>query len=524
MHGALQAADRSFLVIMMANRDFAPFIQNWLCNTAHMDGVHQRTLLLFTDDGYTALGGAGFRVATVGNVGANLTLGPGHDIKYGTVGYWRLVQRRVQVVASLVRAGIPFLLCEPDALWVRNPLTDPVLHSTAEMVYYRDNGEIPGFGFLRLWPTAMVRSLFSAVEAEFGRQMPGPTTEASASIDITSEQNFLHRLLEGQGGRDRALALSNTKYVSGKWYSQGVDGRRSRGASKSDGTPYVINQNWIVGNSAKISRAKQWGHWFLQNEEAGTCHNASLLHDQMAAMLATMSSLKCGNCPEPPGLAAAVAWSILLSIAACIVLPRLPIGLPGCSGVVSETSVYCKAAICLVTFVLALGINGVLDAELGDMHGNASRRRQHGISVYLSGNDDTGQSRGLHWTLSLVALTLVGWRLGVPIAASRGVSKRQEAWRGLWPSRWRILGRRQRTCLVLVIAALVVAASILDAETGDMHSDERRRSPLGLTLYVTIPDLLFRQEVIHYGLCLCVVCIFACANRRGRRVLSSAFG
>jgi len=317
--------------------------------------------------------------------------------------------------------------------------------------------------------------------------------------------------------------LSNTKYVSGKWYSPGADGRQARAASKADGTPYVINQNWIVGNGAKVSRAKQWGHWFLQNEEAGTCHNATLLRAQMAAMLATMSSLQCGDCPEPPGLAAALAGSILSSTAACVLLPRLRIGLPGCSGLVSATSAYSKAAIWLVTFLLALGFNGVLDAELGDMHSNASRRRRHGISLYLSGKHDARHLSGFSWTLSFLTLTLAGWSLGVPKAACRGVSALRGAWRGRSHSRWRMVGRSKCEAIFLVVAAFVVAASVLDAEAGDMHSDERRRSPIGYTLYITIPDVVFLRETMYYLLCLCMVWVLARATRIGRRV-SWTFG
>ena len=197
MHGALQTADRTFLVILIGNRALVPFIQNWLCNTAHMDGVHERTLLLFTDDGHTALSSTGFRVASVGGVSANLTGGlrDSDDVKHGTVGYWRLAQVRVQVVASLLRGGIPLLLCEPDALWVRNPLDDPALHATSEMVYYSDSRETRSLAFVRLWPTDMIRSLFSAVEAEFSRWMPSAATEASASASMAMRSERLESVL-----------------------------------------------------------------------------------------------------------------------------------------------------------------------------------------------------------------------------------------------------------------------------------------------------------------------------------------
>jgi hypothetical protein len=336
--------------------------------------------------------------------------------------------------------------------------------------------------------------------------------------------NTLQRLLQDRGWQDRVLALPDTQYVSGVWYSEGSEGRQTRSASRADGTPYVImshmNQNGGAGIGAKVSRAKLWGHWFLQNDADGTCRNASLLHAQREEMLATMSALKCRDCPEPLGLTAALAWSLLSGIAACTVLPRLVIGLPGCSGVISATSPYCKAAICLVTFVLALGFNGVLDAELGDMHSSTSRRRQHGISLYVSGNDDTGRLPGFSWELWLVALILIGWGLWVPRAVLKGVlpSARQGARHGPGHTRVRIFGRSPRTSLVLVVVAALVVVVVFDAEVGDMHSERHKRSPVGMTLYVTIPDFFFHDSMyLYYCLCLCVLCILARRIRRRAR-------
>lgn len=58
------------------------------------------------------------------------------------------------------------------------------------------------------------------------------------------------------------------------------------------GMPYVINNNWIIGNFAKIARAKRWGHWFLQDEQRGTCQNIDLLKKNLEEMRNTMSTLK----------------------------------------------------------------------------------------------------------------------------------------------------------------------------------------------------------------------------------------
>ena len=189
---------------------------------------------------------------------------------------------------------------------------------------------------------------------------------------------------------------------------------------------------------------------------------------------------------------------------------------------ISATSPYCKAAICLGSFVLSLGFNGVLDAELGDMHSSESRRREHGISFFVSGNDDTGQLAGFSWSLWLLALILIGWRLWVTRAVLKGVSpsarqgawhgpcRTQGAWHGPYRTRMQIFGRSPRISLFLVVVAALVVVVVFDAEVGDMHSERHKRSPIGMTLYVTIPDFFFHESMyLYYCLCLCVLCILA---------------
>ena len=93
-----------FLFVLMANRAFIPLIQNWLCNTALMQGVHARTLIIFTDDGDESLK-ASLVVSKfpVQVVRMQLMMSPDlqKDMNFGTYGYWRLVQVRVQLVLEI---------------------------------------------------------------------------------------------------------------------------------------------------------------------------------------------------------------------------------------------------------------------------------------------------------------------------------------------------------------------------------------------------------------------------------------
>ena len=505
--GLLSGIDRSFLLVMMGNKAFVPFVQSWLCNTAHMEGVHERTLLLFTDDGHRALQFNDYGVAYVGSVSANLTHELSEDMSFGTYGYWRLVQLRVHVVASLLRAGIPFLLCEPDALWVQNPLHDRALYSSAEMVYFSDNGQIPGFGFMRLWPTHNIVTLFASLEMEFGRQMPSPLTETSTEIVVTPEQDILYSLLMHQGWLDRIERLRPTKYVSGTWYAQEtihfktggqwieIHGYQVRKDCKAEGMPYVINNNWAVANDVKISRAKRWGHWFLQNESAGTCRNSSMLLQQIASMHSTMQSLaplhdssknERKNCP---GLLASVGWSSLSIVAFCILRRCLAIGM----------SAWAETGVMTSIFLCTLVYRGALDAELGDVHSDLRRRHRLGISLYLSGSDDIEQFKRFLVTMCCVVLVVVGWRLGR--IEGKECLCRQTLLIGHLAVKW----------LAMII---LFAAFFLDAEMGDMHSDQRRRQEIGLTMYITIPDSFTYFQGSQYFVCLSLLWICLLTQRR----------
>jgi hypothetical protein len=33
------------------------------------------------------------------------------------------------------------------------------------------------------------------------------------------------------------------------------------------GIPRISNKNWTTGNTAKMDRAKQWGHWFFDEDK-----------------------------------------------------------------------------------------------------------------------------------------------------------------------------------------------------------------------------------------------------------------
>lgn len=89
----------------------------------------------------------------------------------------------------------------------------------------------------------------------------------SAAEKLVSEsdndQQYLSKLVFSKYGGLRYKILSTEDYADGKWYSLSKEERNGRK------TPLIINNNWVIGNPAKIKRAKAWGHWFLT--ESGDC-------------------------------------------------------------------------------------------------------------------------------------------------------------------------------------------------------------------------------------------------------------
>eukprot|EP00961_Rhodomonas_salina_P078757 1059193-Rhodomonas_salina.1 len=281
-----------FLFISFGNAAFVPFYRNWFCNTAAMDGVHARTLLIFSDEeGYNIMKDNTFGVlVSMVVIGASNSAGYRTGLDFGKLGYWLLTSYRLQTMITLMQNEIPCLNFESDAIWVRNPLRDPCLYTSEhDLIVFRDNKDVGclGFGWLLLRPTSRTVALLQETKRRFDTQLErrrGQSPDTWAH-EVRGEQQFAQEVIDTNAvGHIQLRNLSPNKYVSGRWYIEDF----VRKEVKEDGVPYVLNFNWIIGNQAKVDRAKKWGHWFLQDEAKGSCENPLLLRAAMATMLETM--------------------------------------------------------------------------------------------------------------------------------------------------------------------------------------------------------------------------------------------
>lgn len=293
------------ILVTFGNSAYVPFVQNWLCNTVVFPGVHDRTLVI--NDNRDIIQQFVQHRKPIFCFDSKITLSS-TAYHFGTRGYWELVQRRVQIVQELVSSSRSLLVFEPDAFWVQNALQDAELMSaTEDFVGFIDN-KLFGFGWMRLSGTTPTRMLMQELRRRFDMEMNAQQgLDKMQDIHVKLEQSVLTDLLNNRHlypgfANITVKLLPECLYVCGLWYDGGKsnDGGRLRKTCQRKGLPVVINNNWIVGNLAKVSRAKRWGHWFIQNDTLGTCDSIPTL---TAGLSTAVSTVQRGRPLHGPPLA-----------------------------------------------------------------------------------------------------------------------------------------------------------------------------------------------------------------------------
>ena len=298
-----------FVFVMQATVGMIPMIKSWICNTATMDGVHSNTLLIVDEAGKKLLDD--FEPAKDMHIVLDSLPKEMHGSwDFGTLGYWLATQNRFHTILDMIALGkVPVMIIEPDAVWTENPLDDPAItDSEADMVGFTDGDEGVGgigFGFLRMNPTDRVISLLTMAGQSVDSTLKAAAEKAEDDPSffvgkITGEQDFFSRLVWSFKSEHPEVKLMDMlpgcRYPSGTWYMKPkADNTKCR--EKDLGPMVVLQNNWIVGNEAKMTRSKDWGHWFLAEGE-----DRCLRTDLTVAR----HSVESGSKPEPTELLEAI--------------------------------------------------------------------------------------------------------------------------------------------------------------------------------------------------------------------------
>lgn len=255
------------VMLTIVNDVFIDFVYSWLCNTKSM-AIDQHLLLLTTDDDTArAIRQDWPNVMTICYDGIS-SMG---EQKYSNVGHVRLMAQRTKLIQQLLNENVKLFLFEMDSVWLQNPLKDleKIPHGY-DMIAVRVISDrlrifISG-GFLVLYPTDQTKYLWNKLtkhmENIYHNTEKYPDTQPLSILD--NDQVYLSTLLSVNYAKVKVFYLPYSQFPDGRWYALSDDENRSS-------NPVVINNNLIEGIQPKINRAKNCGHWFI--DEHRRCMN-----------------------------------------------------------------------------------------------------------------------------------------------------------------------------------------------------------------------------------------------------------
>ena len=239
-----------FIYLQLVNEAYLEMTRSWICNAP--SGVLSQTLFVATDE--ASLQGLQQHVQHVALQRYSRTSSGGVD--YGHMEYYRLMFFRTKLIEALLMRKINVWLIESDAVWLKDP-TPYVLNIHDMDVIAGQDGvlteSIPEGGFIYLNATAKVLEMWIGLRVQLERTLMKHSSEQNIG-DAGSEMLMLPRHLH----QVNWTFFPREKFVSGLWYDNDE--------MRQNSSPVVIQNNWIIGNSAKMARAKKWGHWFLKED------------------------------------------------------------------------------------------------------------------------------------------------------------------------------------------------------------------------------------------------------------------
>ena len=240
------------VAIQLLNEGYVEMTLSWICNVKHFPGVLERTLFIATDQiAYDDLTDWDSSLKVV-----HVNYEAPKALSYGQYAYYAFMLFRTRLLCHLLANDVTLWLIESDALWIRDP-TDEVLATEGDMVTMSD-GKPPTLvlqgGFQLLRPTKATISVWAKLLRQFAETMERSRAGADMG-DKGSEQLMMNKLIRNEPELNFAW-LDPSHYFPGLYY-------REPDYAATAKEPKVILNNYIIGNDAKMARAKEWGHWFL---------------------------------------------------------------------------------------------------------------------------------------------------------------------------------------------------------------------------------------------------------------------
>lgn len=186
------------------------------------------------------------------------------NLKYSRAGYIRLMILRTKIINFLLKNGIETFLFECDFLWIKSPLdlfmSERGKHDMILIPDTKNNNVING-GFFYLFPTQRTKSFFvklTEMMIDLGKEIIHLSSDKGVP-ESQNDQVFLTSLVKKGYAGINVLLMSFEQFPSGLWYKFPF-------STTKLWKPYVIHNNYIIGNANKEKRAKERRFWFLTDD------------------------------------------------------------------------------------------------------------------------------------------------------------------------------------------------------------------------------------------------------------------
>lgn len=257
--------EHGFVALLYVDEEYVLLTKNFLCNLALYNSQYFRQLAIISTSPVVTeqLRGISHKLSVFDSVG-NYKRSKKH-ISFGDYEYFVVTLNRLEVQNYLLQIGANVLVVEADATWFSSFVFEHVanllkLHDfvSANDDYTRTRPLISA-GFLASRSTEHSRKFFNEYTNLYRRELMRQSS-SGRRIDLPGEQEYMTTLLR-QNVYNCSLAwLDKCNFVSGQWYSN----QHIRETCQS---PWVIQNNWIVGSERKVFRAQENRHWFLNKQE-----------------------------------------------------------------------------------------------------------------------------------------------------------------------------------------------------------------------------------------------------------------
>eukprot|EP01047_Picozoa_sp_COSAG01_P056562 COSAG01_NODE_6430_length_3670_cov_4.546346_2_plen_526_part_00 len=249
----------NIVLMMILNAGYVSQGKSWVCNVKKFAGVLDKTLILATD----MVAFNAFKEFDAGLHIFHEGFGSPAEMKYGQVGYWKLMRWRSRLLQKLIDDGVHVLVAEADQIWFVDVIKDVQAQAQDNAFMCLNDlatgGRMVNGGFQYIAPA--MSSVWKEYVAKYDQLLAKHEHKtSSADIGDTSDQIMLNTIMHK--AKVKWKFLDPLKYVSGKYY---IDQTYASKVTK----PSLIHNNWVVGNGAKESRAKKRGQWYMDGN--GKC-------------------------------------------------------------------------------------------------------------------------------------------------------------------------------------------------------------------------------------------------------------